>query len=108
MRVTGVEAETELDIGLRRGNRLPEERERVEPAPHGVVPTGGVREQHRYVGLEHLRRPRPAPDSLADPVLGVAGMDDDRRRTDLLGRRTGLLQDLPRAVAHVVARRADV
>ena len=38
----------------------------------------------------------------------MAAVDDHRRRPDIRGRVAGLLQDLPRSVADVVARRADV
>ena len=108
VRVAGVEAEAEVDPGLGVADRLPEPRDRVEAPGDGVLAAGGVLEQHRTVGLEHLQRAQPAPRALGRVVLGVAAVDDHRRGADLGRRVAGLLEDLARAVADVRLRRADV
>ena len=58
--VAGVEAEAELDVGLRRGHRLPQPGEGIEAARHGVVAAGGVLEVDRDLRLEHLEGARPS------------------------------------------------
>ncbi len=55
-----------------------------------------------------LEGAHPTTHSLCDVVLGVSGVDDHSRRADLCGRVARLLEDLARAVADVVPRRADV
>ena len=108
MGVAGVEAESDGDVGLGRRHRIPEQRERVEPARDGVVAARRVLEVHGHVGVQHLERPRPAAHAGLDAVLGVAGMDDDRHRTDRGSRFACLLEDLARSVADVALRRADI
>ena len=108
VRVAGVEAEPERELGLRVRDRLPQAREGIEAARHRVIATRRVLEIQRHRGLEYLERPGPAADPGLDPVLGVARMDDHRRGVDLRRRVAGLLEDLARPVADVVPRRADV
>src|SRR4051794_24688265 len=108
MRVAGVEAEAELDVGLGRGDRLPQPRQRVEAPGDGIVAAGGVLDEDGHVGLQHLERARPAADALVDAVLGVAAVDDHGGGAGLRGPVTGLLENLARPVADVAARRAHV
>src|SRR3954464_2197124 len=86
VRVAGVEAEADLDTRLRAGDRLPEQRERVEAPGHGVLAPRRVLYIDRDLGLEHLERARPAAHPLLDPVLGVPGVDDHGGSTDVSGR----------------------
>ena len=108
VRVAGVEAEADLDVRLRSSRPLPEPGQGVEAAGDGVLAARGVLEVDRHLGGEHLQRSQPAADALRDVIVGVASVDDHRRRPDLRRGVAGLLQDLARAVADVVARRADV
>ena len=78
--VAGVEAEA--DLGVPRGlrHRFPEQGERVEAAGYCVVAAGGVLDQHRDLRFEHLQGADPAAHAGFDAVLGVAPMNDHRRR----------------------------
>ena len=84
-------------------DRVPEPREGVESPGDRVLAAGGVLDADRDLGLEHLERAQPAADALGDAVLGVPGVDDHRGRADVGRGVAGLLQDLARAVADVVA-----
>src|SRR5262249_35704934 len=106
--VTGVEAEADVHARLRLADGLPEQGEGVEAAADRVVPSGRVLDVDGDLRLEHLEGPRPAAHPLGNAVLGVAGVDDHGRRPDVRGRLAGLLEDLARSVADVVAGGADV
>ena len=108
MSVAGVEAEADVDARVGRGDRFPELGEGVEAAGHRVLAAGGVLDQDGNFGFEHLQRPRPAADAVGDAVVGVSGVDDHGGRSNVSGGFAGLLEDLARPVADVVARRADV
>jgi hypothetical protein len=104
----GVEAEADLDLAALIHHHVPEPGQRVESPRDGVVPAGRVLDVEGNLGLEDLQGAPPAAESRLDAVLRIPRVDDHRSSADVRGRLARLLQDLARAVAHVVLWRADV
>jgi hypothetical protein len=63
--------------------------QRVEAARDRVVAPGGGLDQQRHPGLQHLEHADPAAHPLLDTVLGMAGVDDHRRRIHVRRRLAG-------------------
>ena len=94
MGVAGVEAEAQPGVA----DQVPQPGQGVEAAGHGVVPAGGVLEQHRHLGLELVERLSPADEALVlvAAVGDVAAVDDHPGRTQRGRALAGLGQQLAR------------
>jgi len=99
VRVTGVEAEPHPVA-----DRVPEPRDRVEVAGHGMVAPGGVLEKDRHRRRELIERFHPPVDTRLDRVVGsdVAAVDDDAAGLQVGRGVAALLEDLAAGDADLV------
>ena len=90
--VTRIEAETRIEIA----DRVPQTTESVQAPRLGVVPSGGILDEYRDVGLKDLQRLSPTREAFLDRlVVGhMTSVHDDSGRPDLLCANNRMFQDL--------------